>query len=61
MPDLCIFGLYFKHNIVIFDINTLEFATLQNLVRKQKGLNLAPKMPYFSIVDQKCCLWLFMG
>ena len=26
MPDLCIFGLEFEHNIVIFEINTLEIA-----------------------------------
>ena len=26
MPDLYIFGLEFEHNIVIFEINTLDFA-----------------------------------
>ena len=46
MPDLCIFGLEFKNNIVIFEISTLEFVKLQNFAKKQKCLNLGPKTPY---------------
>ena len=44
MPDLGIFGLEFENNIVIFEISILEFAYLQNFVKKQKCLNLGSKM-----------------
>ena len=49
MLDLGIFGLEFESNIVIFEISTLEFVYLQNFGRKQKCLNLEPKMPYLRI------------
>ena len=61
MPDLCIFGLEFKNNIVIFEISTLEFVKLQNFAKKQNCLNLGPKTPYLGIFDQKCLIWFFLG
>ena len=39
----------FKENIVIFEISTLGFAWLENFAKKQKCLNLEPKMSYLSI------------
>ena len=51
MSHLCIFGLESENNITIFEISTLEFVYLQNFVKKQKCLNLGPKMPY----------WVFLG
>ena len=48
MPYLNIFGLELKkkETIVIFEISTLKFAYLQNFIKKkQKCLNLGPKMP----------------
>ena len=48
MPDLGIFGLELENNIVIFEIS----ANLSNCKisrKKQKYLNLGPKMPYMSI------------
>ena len=36
IADLGIFGLELENNIVIFEISTLEFVYLQNLVPKQK-------------------------
>ena len=47
--ELCIFGLEFENNIVIFEIGTLEFVKFQNLAKKQKCLNLGPKMSYLGI------------
>ena len=35
--------------IVIFEISTLEFVELQTFEKKQKFLNLGPKMPYLGI------------
>ena len=32
--ELCIFGLEFENNIVIFEIGTLEFVKFQNLAKK---------------------------
>ena len=29
--------------------------------KKQKCLNLGPKMPYLGIFDQKCLTWVFLG
>ena len=37
--------------IVIFEISTLEFVELQTFEKKQKCLNLGPKMPYLSIFE----------
>ena len=34
----------FKKAIVIFEISTLKFSYLQNFTKKQKCLNLGPKM-----------------
>ena len=34
---------------------------LQNFVKKQKCLNLRPKMSYLGIFDQKCLNWVFLG
>ena len=47
--ELCIFGLEFENNIVIFEIGTLEFVKFQNLAKRQKCLNLGAKTPYLSI------------
>ena len=33
MPDLVIFGLKFKNNIVIFEMSAIEFFQLQNFVQ----------------------------
>ena len=49
MSYLGIFGLKFGNNIVIFEISTLKFAQLQNFKKKQKWLNLGPKMPYLGM------------
>ena len=44
------FGTKFrKMQIVIFEISTLEFVELQTFEKKQKCLNLGPKMPYLGI------------
>ena len=45
MRDLRIFGLEFE-NTIIFEISALEFVLLQNFGKKQKCLNLGPKLPY---------------
>ena len=60
MPDLGNFGLEFENNIVIFEINTLEFVYCQNLAEKQKCLNLGPKRLYLGIFGQKCFIWVFL-
>ena len=49
MPYLSTFGQEFLKTIVIFEISTLEFVKLQNFEKKQKCLNLGPKMTYLSI------------
>ena len=36
--------LEFENNIVIFEISTLEFVSLQNFAKKQKCLNLGTKL-----------------
>ena len=46
MPDLCVLGLEFENTIVIIEIKTLEFVSLQNFVQNQKSLNLEPKLSY---------------
>ena len=60
MPYLSIFhpkclisvflGKHFKKNIVRFEISTLKFVYLQNFTKKQKCLNLGPKMPDLCIL-----------
>ena len=44
------FGAGIKKNVVIFQINALEFVLLQSLVQIQKFLNLGPKMPFLGIL-----------
>ena len=39
----------FKNTFVIFEISTLKFFYLRNFVKKQKCLNLGPKIPYLGI------------
>ena len=39
--------------IVIFEIGTVKFVYLQNFTKKQKFLNLGPKMPYLGIFVQE--------
>ena len=39
----------FKRTIVIFEISTLKVVYFQNFAKKQKCLNLGPKMPHLSI------------
>ena len=43
------FLLDFEKAIIIFKINSLESVKLQNFAKKEKCLNLGPKMPYFHI------------
>ena len=51
MPYLGIFGQDFqKKTIVIFEISTLKFVYLQNFTKKQKFLNLGPKMSDLGIL-----------
>ena len=47
--------------IVIFEIGTVKFVYLQNFTKKQKCLNLGPKMPYFDIFDPKMPFGVFLG
>ena len=47
MPDLCIFGLEFKSNIVIFETSTLEFVKLQNFAEKTKTPKFMSKNALF--------------
>ena len=42
-----------KNTIVIFEINT-NFVYLQNFTKKQKYLNLGPKMLYLGIFGLEC-------
>ena len=51
MSDLCIFGLEFQSNIVIFEISTLKLVCLQNLTKKQKLLTLGLKIFYLHIFE----------
>ena len=53
MPYLGISGLEVKNNIVMFEISTLKYAKLQNFMKKQKCLNLGPKMSYLSTFEQE--------
>ena len=54
MLDLGIFGLELENNIITFEISTLEFVYLPNFAKKQKCLNLGPKMPYLGVFGLKC-------
>ena len=43
-------GKKFRKTIVIFEISSLKFASLQNFMEKQKCLNLRPKMSDLGIL-----------
>ena len=45
----------------MFEISTFELVWLQSFVKKQKCLNLGPKMLLWGIFDQKCLIWVFLG
>ena len=49
MLDLGNFRLEFENNFVIFEISTLKFVQLKNLVENQKCLNLGSKVLYLDI------------
>ena len=53
MPALCIFGLDFDNNIVIFEVCILKIVLCQRLVKKQKSLASGPKMSDFGILILK--------
>ena len=60
MTYMGIFGLEFESNIDVLDITTLEFAKLQNFVKKWKCLNLGLKIPslgIFGLEFQKAYIW----
>ena len=40
---------------------TLKFVYLQTFKKKQKCLNLGPKMLDLGVFDQKCLIWVFLG
>ena len=44
-----IFGLKFQKTILIFEIGNFDLVQLLNFVKKQKRLNLGPKMPYLGV------------
>ena len=46
---LYFWGGTLENTIVIFEINTLKFVHYENFTKKQKYLNLGPKMPYLGI------------
>ena len=50
IPKYGIFGLEFWKTIVTFEIITLKFVYLQNFTKKQKCLNLGPKVPDLGIL-----------
>ena len=55
-------GENFKKTIAIFEISTLKFVYLQNFTKKQKCLNLGPKMLYLGIFGLEfkknyCHIW----
>ena len=59
IPYLCISGLEFENNTVIFEINTLAFVYCQNFVKKWKCINFGTKTAlywYFGagILKQYC-------
>ena len=53
MSYLGIFGQELKKTIFIFEINNFKFVYLQNFTKKQKCINLGPKMPYRGIFRQE--------
>ena len=62
MRDLGIFGLELENSILIFQISTLEFVWLQNVVWKRKCLNYGPKISYLGFFLENfkknyCHIW----
>ena len=63
MPYLDIFGLEFENNIIMFETNTSNLSTCKISRKKQKCLNLGPKIlpcvPYFwgGIWKYYCHIW----
>ena len=59
MADLGIFSLEFENNIIILEINTLEFVYWRNFKKKQKSLNLEQKVPlvcyFWARTFKNCC------
>ena len=49
--NLAILWVEFEKNALIFEISTVAFVLLQNFPKKQKCLNLGPKMPYLGIFE----------
>ena len=49
MSSLGSFGPEFQKTNLIFEISTIEFVSLQNFAKKQRCLNLGPKMLYLGI------------
>ena len=50
MPFVGILGLAFQKTIVIFEMSTLKFVSLQYFAQKQKCPYFEPKMRYFGIL-----------
>ena len=50
MPYLGVLGLEFQKNIFIFEMNSLDSASLQKFVEQRKCLNLGPKLTYLGIL-----------
>ena len=49
-----LFGYFWariKKTLVLIEISTLKFIYLQNFTKKQKRLNLGPKMSYLGIFE----------
>ena len=49
MAYLSIFGLEFSKPLAVFEITTLKFVQLRNFAKREKCLNLEPKMTYMGI------------
>ena len=53
LTNNALFGYFWariiKETVVKFEISTLKFVYLQNFTKKQKYLNLVPKIPDFGI------------
>ena len=50
MPYLGVLGLEFQKNIFIFEMNSLDSASMQKFVEQRKCLNLGPKLTYLGIL-----------
>ena len=49
MPYLVIFGPELLKAIVVFQMSTFKFVTMQNFRKKPKWPNVRPAMPYLGI------------